>query len=350
MLETIAKAAPAAAPSQALPLEPDSLVAQIIDGAGAALARTGAQVAAAIHAVNDLPLLWRWIVTQAGDPEFRVRLLDAVWKIAVAIGAGLAAEFIVLRVLRRMRAALGSWTPATNADDGPPAHLTPSRELEAKADLAMAEAGKIARRDPRKRLNAAIGTLRRLPYLLGLLLLDLIPIAVFAAVATLVIGTRIGEPAITRRAIQLVLGAYAGSRIVLAVTAMLVTPASPRLRLLHVSEWAAGFLTRWTRRMLLVAVTGYVLAEIGLLFNMYQTAHDALLKLFALVVHGLLITAVLQARPHVAARIPRAAPPARCLGVAAEPGRRYLAFGRSLLYRGTLAGLGGRIAERLRPG
>ncbi len=291
-----APAAPAApAPSQILPLKPDSLGAQVVDQTATAIATTGSQLAMVIHSVNDFPLLWRWVTTQAENPDFRARALDALWRLAVVIGSGLVVELAVIRLLRRMRVVLGMWTPAI-AD-------LPDNSLPApESGLAAAEAGETEQAQSRQ-LSRAVGTLRRLPYLVGRLLLDLLPIAAFAATAVLLLGTELGEPAITRLAIQEVLDAYVASRVVLSVTAMLVSPSAPRLRLLHVSDWAAGFLTRWIRRVVAVGVTGYVLAEVGLLFGMYQTAHDALLKLFALVMHGCLIVAVLQSRSHVAATI-----------------------------------------------
>jgi small-conductance mechanosensitive channel len=70
-----------------------------------------------------------------------------------------------------------------------------------------------------------------------------------------------------------------------------------------VSDWAADFLTRWTRRIVIVAVTGIALANIGLLFGMYRTAQMAVLKLFSLLVHLCLVAAVLEARKPVAARL-----------------------------------------------
>jgi len=312
VLESLAKAAPgppgaatAAAPvaptappppvTKVLPLEPNSLGAQLVDNSAAALESTGAQLAAAVRSVNDLPMLWRWISTQANDADFRALALDALWRIAVAIGCGLVAEAAVMRLLRRMRAALDARSPDAAADGLP--------EPKPETGLAAAEAGATERVERKQQLNRATGTLRRLPYLLGLLALDLLPVVALAAVVTLLLGTRLAAPDPARAATLQIMGAYALTRVVLCVTAMLVSPAAPRLRLLHVSDWAARFLTWWTRRILIVGVTGYVLAEVGLLFGMYQTAHDALLKLFALVMHLLLIVAVLQARPHVAVRL-----------------------------------------------
>ena len=293
---TSAPSAPApAAPSQILPLKPDSLGAEVVDQTATAIAKTGSQLATAIHSVNDLPLLWRWIETQAQTPDFRARLLDALWRLAVVVGSGLIVELAAIRLLRRMRVALGTWTPAVT---DPAAFPLPTPE----SGLAAAEAGE-TEQDQSLQLNRTVGTLRRLPYLVGRLLLDLLPIAAFAGASFLLLGTELGGAAIARLAIQEVLNAYVVSRAALSVTTMLVSPAAPRLRLLHISDWSAGFLTRWIRWLLAVSVTGYVLAEVGLLFGMYQTAHDALLKLFALVLHVGLIVAVLQSRSHVAAAI-----------------------------------------------
>jgi len=294
--------APSPTPSQVLPLEPDSLGAQLVDGVGAALSNSGAQLATAVHSVNDLPMLWRWVATQAGDPDFWRRASDTLWRVALAIGCGLAAEYAMARLLRRMCVALGTWSPATSEADADADAPVPTISRP-ESGLAAAEAGETERIERGKQLNRAMGTLRRLPYLIGLLALDLLPVAAFAAVVALLMGTRIGEPIVTHATIRLVLNAYVFTQVLLSLTTMLASPISPRLRLLHLSDWAAHFLTRWTRRLLIVGVTGFVTADIGLLFGMYQTAHDALLKLFALALHGGLIAAVLQARPHVAARL-----------------------------------------------
>jgi hypothetical protein len=59
----------------------------------------------------------------------------------------------------------------------------------------------------------------------------------------------------------------------------------------------------WVRRITVVAVFGGALAEVPLLFGLYPAAHDALVKLVALIVHLFLVTIVLQCRRSVAARI-----------------------------------------------
>ena len=111
-----------------------------------------------------------------------------------------------------------------------------------------------------------------------------------------------GQPATTGLVIRAVLLAYVLCQIVLSVTGFLVSPAAPRLRLLNVTDNTATFLVRWTRRIAVTAITTYTVTEVAVSFGLYNTARDALLKLFALAVHAMFVMAVLQARVPVATR------------------------------------------------
>ncbi len=287
-----------AAVAKVIPLAPDSLGAEVLDRASAGLQDAGAQVVTAMKSMNDLPLLWRWVATQADDPIARGRVLETAWKLAAVVFAGLLLEWAAVRLLRRLRATLEGWAPD---------HVELSITTEAhpaESGLAAAEAGETERAERREEhLTRTLSTLQRMPYLLGRLLLDLVPLAVFAAVAGLLRGTMLGEPATTGLVIRAVVSAYLLCRITLIVTGFLVAPAAPRLRLLNVTEATAGFLTRWTRRIVVTAIATYTVTEVAVMFGLYNTAREALLKLFALVVHVMLVVAVLQARRPVADRI-----------------------------------------------
>ena len=296
-LEAIATTTPQP-PTAALPLTPDSLGAQLIVQVSAALDEAGSELVASLRAVNDLPLLWRWLASQADNPDARARVLDATWKLAVVMAAALATEAGARLLLRRVRSAVSHGARATPAPSPAPPHPEPE-----ETGLEAAEAGEFERSARQRRLTGAISALRRLPFLLGRLLIDLIPIAAFGLAGIALMGTELGAPPITRLVIVTVIRAYVAARLVLALAALLVTPRSARLRLLQVSDWAAAFLTRWTRRITITGLAGYGIAEVGLLFGMYRTAYEALLKLFALVVHACLVLAVLQAREPVARRI-----------------------------------------------
>ena len=303
-----------------LPLEPDSLGAQFIAQTGAALSSAGTQLAAAVHSVNDLPLLWRWVAAQASDADARARLMDVFGKLLAVVAAALGAEAAGHLVLRRVRAAVSRGAHATPAE-APPDDPTQDvrrargavdrdvlpddvlRGLVPESGLAAAEAGESERSARQRRLTGALSALRRLPFLAGRLLLDLVPIALFGTVGYVLLGTALGQPAVAGLVILVVLHAYLAARVLLAVAGMLMSPSSARLRLLHISGWAAEFLTRWLRRVAVLAVTGYAVSEVALALGMYRSASDALLKLVALAVHGCLVAAVLEARVPVAARI-----------------------------------------------
>ncbi len=301
-----------AAPAHEPALVPDSLGAQLLVQSSTALSNAANQVAVSIEAVNDLPLLRRWLASQAADPNARARVLDAAWKLIVVLGAALAAEWMTARAMRRPRARLACWVPddapeiaAAEVGDGVGnGAVDPGKARRGEDGLAAAEAGETERRTVQAttqgvRLSLAWRTLRRLPFVLAGLALDLVPVALFALVGNLLLATGLGAPAETRPVILAVVNGYVLCRAVLCVAYALVAPGAPGQRLLLVSEWTASFAMRWTRRVAVIAVSGFTLAEIGLLFGIYQTAYNALLKLFAFVVHACLVLAVLQARRRV---------------------------------------------------
>ena len=319
-----------------IPLEPDALGVQLVDQVSAGLAAIGAQFMASLRSVNDLPLLWRWIANTADDADARALLAEAAWKMLVMLAAGLAAEAAAGFLLQRPKAALArgahrgiapppppdvpletepaSETPYPSTGPAPEAAAEPADppDLDSPHEDGTPDHEKERTTARARRLAGAINAIRRLPFLIGRLALDLVPIALFAAVADFLLGTTLGAPAQIRTATLFVIQCYVSARLILAVSALLLTPESPRLRLLHISAWAAEFISRWIRRIAIVGITGYAIPGVLLDFGMYRSAYDALLKLFALALHAALVVAVLQAREPVARRI-RARPrdPAR---------------------------------------
>ena len=309
-------AAPAT-PAVALPLAPDSLGAQLIDQVARGLTDAGHQISTTVASVNDLPTLQRWIVTQATDPVARSRMLDAAWKLLVVMALGVGADTLVQRLLRPLERRLAAGVPSAEVD----AEQADADKLAEDAPVQdAAEADATALRARHNRLHRAFRLMQRLPRVVGRLLLELVPVAAFFAVAYVALGTRLGEPATTRLVINAVVSAYAAARIVLCLMRMLVAPGFARLRLLNVTDWMADFVARWTRRITVVAVSGNAVAQIGLLFGMYRAAYDSLLKLVGLLVHLGLVVAVLQCRGPVARHL-RA--PKRASGLVAGLRNRF---------------------------
>jgi moderate conductance mechanosensitive channel len=184
-LQTIAKAAPSAsapASTSPLPLEPTSLGAQILVQLSDGIARLANEFAATAGAVTEFPIVWRWLANELTNPTARAELLDASWKLALVVGCALGAEWLTLHAVRRPLAALEARVP----NGGGTSHNNDNGRLAA------------AERQPgsARRHGQITGTwrlLRRLPFSLARLFLELLPVAVFAALGNLLLASKIGQ-------------------------------------------------------------------------------------------------------------------------------------------------------------
>ncbi len=276
-----------------IPLAPHSLGAAVVRTLSERIADTLDSLAASIAAFVELPVIWEFSREIAADPSARAHILHVALRVLVIAAAGLALEALTARALRRARAALAARAPATVPDE---------QEGEAAPDTAgqaAAEAGEIEA-EPLFALPRVM--LRRLPFALANLALELVPLAVFAAVAYGILTAR-DYGYTTRLVILTVVNAYVAAQAVMAFTRMLVAPASPRLRLIAISDALATETQRWVHRAALTGIPGFALAEILLLFGMPYAAHDLLLKLVVLVLHLYLVVIVLRVRRRISALI-----------------------------------------------
>ncbi|HEY0417897.1 MAG TPA: mechanosensitive ion channel domain-containing protein, partial [Acetobacteraceae bacterium] len=288
-------AAPAAEPILPVPLAPDSLGAQLVVGASERLSHMSDDLADTARSITDFPLILRWLTVLATDPDVRAQLLAAAWKLLLVLAIGLGAEWGVVRLLQRPARALEARAPAPAA---PPHDDIPVPEARGLAEAEAGQSERLWRKLPR-----AIGLLHRLPFALGRLVLDLLPVLAVLAVGYGALGLGRGIEPVTRLVILAALNAYVLYRVVMSITRMLVAPDSKRLRLAAIPDDTAAYILRWTRRIAAIAIFGYAVIEAGLLFGLYRLGHDALLKLLALVVHALLVIIILQCREGVAERI-----------------------------------------------
>ncbi len=273
--------APAAAP--AVTLAPDSLGAQLLSQVSMWPERLAGGTAVTVRAITDFPLLWGWASRLVTDPAERLAVLNALWQLALVMACALLLEWLARIGLARPIAALAAHAPNTEHGNGAP--------------------GTAARR-----AGGAWHLLRRLPFALARLALDLIPIGVFWGAGSFFAG--IPPIPLTRMAIVIVVNAYAAGRIIMAVGFMLVSPAIGRLRLLEIGDDGAGYLILWLRRITTVAVVGGALASLALLFGLNPRAYDTLIRIVALIVAVLLGILVLRNRRAVALRL-RARPQAQ---------------------------------------
>ena len=257
--EGVAPAAPAS--TEPALLAPNTLGAQLLQGASQRLAAFSDQLVATVQAIADLPAMLGWLTSLARDPITQSRVLDASWKLILVLGLGLLAEWAVMQALRRPR----DWLDA---------HALP--------------------------YDAGWARLKRLPLVLGRLGLDLIPVAAFALVSYGLISAVRPLPS-TQLVMLTANNAYIASRVVMAAARMLLSPASTHLRILPVLDETAAYVTIWLRRIVLVLVSSYAVAEAGLQFGLPWSAHDSILRIALLLVTLFLVIIILQNRQTVSA-------------------------------------------------
>ncbi len=306
-LQTIAKATPATTPTPAsaapkiaigalpIPLAPDSLGAEILVTAEQRITGLSVDVLAMVRTVTDFPLLAHWLEQFATDPVAQAALMDAAWKLLVVMACALAVERLLAIALRRPARALEAHAPHGDTLPGDPSDLA-SGDLGASVEEAAVS-------HTQRRRPSPLALLRRLPFVLACLVLNLLPVLAVAAVGYALLGTGLADQSTTRLVILAVLNAYVLLRVVTSVTRAMVAPDSPRMRMLHLSDEDAAYTLRWVRRIASVAIFGYAGTEVALLFGLYQLSHDALLKLIMLVVHVMLVIVVIQKREVVAERL-----------------------------------------------
>ena len=294
-LRAIANASPQAQarqpePKSAIPLTADSLGAQLLLSVSeqvGEISREVADVGADADAFSGVLLL------VPANRQRSVRLSTAV-RYRLEAGAGvhlrLAAEWLVFRLIKRPVALLEARLPQTAR--APVQTLPMADPPSSAADVTAAPALQ------RRRLSLARTwqSLVRLPFVLGRLALELLPVLVFIGVATMLLGTGIGDLPTTRLVILAVVNAYALSRALICVVRALAGPFG----LFRVRAETAAYIEIWARRIVTVAVAGIAFANVALLLGLHRAGYAALLRLVMLVVHLFVVVVILQCRRPVA--------------------------------------------------
>jgi moderate conductance mechanosensitive channel len=283
-------AAPAPEPQAAIPLTADSLGAQLLLTVSEHVGEISHQIADVARTLTRFPAFYYWIVRTANDPSAYDQLLDIAWKLALVFGCAFAAEWLIFRLIRRPVALLEARLPETAPA---PAQTLAVVDPPSSAVDATAEPG-LRRR--RLSLARAWQSLVRLPFVLGHLALELTPVFVFVGVATLLLGTEIGDLATTRLVILAVVNAYALSRALICITRALAGPFG----LFRVRAETAAYIEIWARRIVTVGVSGVAFANVALLLGLHRAGYAALLRLVMLIVHLFVVVIILQCRRQVA--------------------------------------------------
>ena len=274
------------------PLAPDSLGAQVLLGASAFVNQIGVQVVDALETVQSLPLLWGWAVVMATNPIARDILADVSWRIALALICAVAVEYGLRRLTRAPIHRLVGLAPIVRPID---LH----QPLPDDDAVARAEAGDIEAPLPPRLRPSAWTLLKRVPLVLARLALELVPVLGILVAGHLIAASSLGGQTTSQLILLAVVDAYAACAGVLCLVRMLLSPGASRLRLFHLRDSTAEYVTSWARRLIIIAVLGYVIGEAGLLLGLSNIAHDALQKATGLVLHVLVAFLVVRNRRAV---------------------------------------------------
>ena len=293
-LRAIARAAtPARAPEPAIPLTADSLGAQLLLTVSEQVGEISREIAGMARTLTHFPAFYYWFVRTANDPSAYNQLFDIAWKLALVFGCAFAAERLIFRATKRPVALLESRLPQTARAPAQTLAMVdpPSSTADVTAEPAL----------HRRRLSLARAwqSLVRLPFVLGRLALELLPVLAFAGVATMLLGTEIGDAATTRLVILAVVNAYALSRGLICVVRALAGPFG----LFRVRAETAAYIEIWARRIVTVGVSGIAFANVALLLGLHRAGYAALLRLVMLIVHLFIVVIILQCRRQVAEAI-----------------------------------------------
>lgn len=243
--------APSAAPA------PESEAPGMVEGVAAKFGEITNETLDIIGIARAAPSAVRWFKAQANSATARTKWLDALTRLAIIFVAATLAAVAAGRLLRPVRARIVA---------------RPSSQFA-----------------------------RWLVQFVTMLVLAWVPIAVFAAVATLVLAAL--APLWPARPIAAIaIAAILRSQALLAAAwVILLSPVS--LYFLRFSEETRTYCYIWTRRFVCWAVYGFSVAQLLTILHVPVAVDDLVLRLTTIVLAGLAIVVVLQNHAAVSAAL-----------------------------------------------
>lgn len=289
VLQAVSRAEPATpAPASTeeaddLGIASDGLLAAIIATTSDWLSSLSGYLARVGATVSSLPLVWQWLVNTIQNPFAQSTALDVGWRLAVVLaiawGAGRLARYALRRPMRLIEGQAGA--------------SAVSHRLKDKENPSAAE-GVASKGELR--------LLRRAPWAALHLVLQLIPVVVFAIVGNSLLATPLGQDGLRPMIILTALNAFVLQHGIMALGHAVFAAEARSLRLFHLSDESAAYAEVWLSRVTLV-IYGFAGLEIARMLGLYPAAYDAAAKLLVLLNHLLLVVVVLQLRAPVTAMI-----------------------------------------------
>lgn len=316
--------------SAIVPLEEGGLIARTLDQVGDWAAGLQVQLMRVTQALGELP---DWFQATFFNEQGRLLLLQTLADMALVLGVGLCLEWLLRRLLRRsMQSLLHNArqadvqappvvAPTRAADPVVKAALDPTDESTAlvqtqRDGLEQVEAVPIEPPsvliDPQEAVpedthsavaapvESEVKALRRLPFALTAMVLDLLPLGLFFGIAALVLqllpGLDIRTHLVTREFVY----AYVITRVVMAVVRLLLAPGDASLRIVQLNDLAAQQVHRWARRLVVLATFGVAFGNALAILGSGTEAQLVVIKATSLLVHLNLIYLVFRFRQPVA--------------------------------------------------
>jgi small conductance mechanosensitive channel len=146
------------------------------------------------------------------------------------------------------------------------------------------------------------GMTTRILRLSGFLLVDLLPILIFAAVSYAVLALIDAEREMRLVAVALI-NASILSRVLIALSAFWLAPNAAQLRLWQIGDETAQYMHHWIRRLSFISIYGFFGLQAALLLGLDGETYQLLLRLLGAVIVTLLLVLIAQNREQMAQTI-----------------------------------------------
>ena len=214
------------------------------------------EILAGVAVIVDAPRLFGWARHQVSDPAARRLWIEASFAFVLVFGIAIIAEWIVRRVLARLMPRLPAW-----------------------------------RRDTR--------IVRALFALLSLVL-DILPILAFAAVAYTALSMALDPLTRARITLSVLVNAAVEARLILCIARNALLPADTGAEFVPLDAETRNYLYIWVRRFILWAVFGYAVPEAAWWLGVPGAIYALVLNAMGLVLALLTIIFMLQNRAQIA--------------------------------------------------
>ena len=227
-----------------------------LTGATEALGTFSGSVIGAVGEIEELPAQAGRVFESLADPFVVERIGWALSMVAAVLAAAMLAEYVAKWLLSR-----------------------PRRAVEARRAKAFSS---------------------RLSLLTIRTLLDILPIAAFAAAAFGVLAL-VDLNFIVRLAVVTIINANVLARLILAVGQAVLTPNTPQMRLFTFDDESAAYGYLWVKRFTHAAVYGYFLLRAAWVLGLSTAAYSLVGDVLGLLLAGMAIVFILQVRVGVTA-------------------------------------------------